>query len=470
MRSSAALFALACLLPACVLPSKHGGDESGGHATRLSDEPLPLQVERVPERPRPVLELGDPFLGTGPIGEGVTLPTGAVLQPSFLVFGNLRTALQTFDDGDEVTSEWASRLDLFGNLQLSGTERLLVGVRPLDEDGRFTRYTFEPSNAPDGDGWESEVNAEITTLFLEGDFGEVFPGLDSRDSKGLDWGFSIGRQPLLFQDGLLINDRIDALGITRNTLLPSGASNLRTTGLIGWNEIHRDDNREDDDALLIGLFNEIDLPRSTVSIDAVWVNDDESNSDALYAGVGAVQRIGHTNTAFRAVVSKPIHDDTPEAGEGVLLFAEVSRNPVASDDLVYATLFLGLDHYSSAARGPETGGPLGRAGILFDAVGIGRYGAALGNRADEAVGGAIGWQSFLGDDLHRRQLVLEIGGRADTSSDSGVALERADAIAAGVRFQHAFGRHALLRVDGFVAGREDFGPSAGARTELQLKF
>ncbi len=33
----------------------------------LSDEPLPLQVDKAPERPQPI-ELGPPFLGTGVIG------------------------------------------------------------------------------------------------------------------------------------------------------------------------------------------------------------------------------------------------------------------------------------------------------------------------------------------------------------------------------------------------------------------
>ena len=49
--------------------------ESG---SRLSDIPLPLQVEDVPDRPTLLLELGEPFLGTGPFGPEVELPTGAV--------------------------------------------------------------------------------------------------------------------------------------------------------------------------------------------------------------------------------------------------------------------------------------------------------------------------------------------------------------------------------------------------------
>ena len=73
---------------------KHG--KHGKHSSRLSDEEIPLQTEGFPERPKPLLELGEPFLGTGTLNPGYQLPTGAVWQPSLLVFGTYRTALQTF--------------------------------------------------------------------------------------------------------------------------------------------------------------------------------------------------------------------------------------------------------------------------------------------------------------------------------------------------------------------------------------
>ncbi|MCP4406590.1 MAG: hypothetical protein GY807_02290 [Gammaproteobacteria bacterium] len=97
---------------------------SGGGESRLSDEPIPLQIEAIPERPAPILNLGASFLETGTLSRGIELPTGAVWQPSLLLFGTLRSALQTFDDGIEHTSEWANRLDLFAQLRLSGTESL----------------------------------------------------------------------------------------------------------------------------------------------------------------------------------------------------------------------------------------------------------------------------------------------------------------------------------------------------------
>ena len=54
------------------------------------------------------------------------------------------------------------------------------------------------------------------------------------------------------------------------------------------------------------------------------------------------------------------------------------------------------------ARGPATGGPLGRAGINFAAVGLGSYGAPLSSRARDVAGGAFGYQKFYGAAKRRR--------------------------------------------------------------------
>ncbi len=215
--------------------NKHQEESKDESASRLSDESLPLQIEEVPQRPRLLLEFGDRFLDSGALGPEFTLPTGAVWRPSLWVFGEYRTAVQTFERGfmaggemsdDTRTSEWANRLDIFGNLKLSGTERILVAFRPLDRDNRFSGNLFEPEK-----DFEDELNAVVRTLFFEGDFGEIFPGLDEGDTRALDIGFSVGRQPLLFQEGLLISTgglgNTDAVGLVRNNLQLPGTSNAR---------------------------------------------------------------------------------------------------------------------------------------------------------------------------------------------------------------------------------------------------
>ena len=456
-------------------PGKHH-EKGGHHSSALTDEYIPLQLEGFPQRPKYLLELGNPYLGTGRIKPGIQLPTGAVWQPSLILFGTLRTALQSFDaDGTRFT-ELATRLDLFANLQLSGTERLVVGFRNFDRDGRFTSYILEPDPGDpafdgvfgtDGDRFREELNADIQSLYFEGDFGEIFPKLDQGDFGRSDIGFSIGRQPLLFQDGMLIQDSVDGVGLTRNTLLPEGTSNFRATLFVGANEVHRG-NVEDRDAEMIALLTSTDFRRSTVDADLVYVSGSEATGDLLSGGVSFVQRIGTKNTTFRLLASRAMEEETAQSTNGALLFTELSWTPHYTDDLIYFTGFVALDEFSSAARGPATGGPLGRAGINFAAVGLGSYGAPLSSQARDVAGGAFGYQKFYGA-AKRRQLLGEVGVRFGTASDI------ADAFAGTVRYQVAAGRRLVLVWDGFV-GRQDGGPFGedldlyGGRFELVVKF
>ncbi|MCA1702000.1 MAG: hypothetical protein LC808_01505 [Actinobacteria bacterium] len=134
-------------------PDRRG---TGEDPWRLPDKGARYPVDPV-ERLEPLLEIGDPFLGRGPIEPGIKTPTGQMLQPWFLLFGTFRTALQSFESGDVNTVEWANRLDLHGNLNLSGTERLLFSMRPIDrETGGYTGYNFEPE---EGEGWQEDFNA-----------------------------------------------------------------------------------------------------------------------------------------------------------------------------------------------------------------------------------------------------------------------------------------------------------------------
>jgi len=343
------------------------------HSSRLTDELIPLQVEGVPERPKFLLELGNPYLGTGRIKPGFELPTGAVWQPSFILFGTLRTAVQTFHDGSAERTEWANRLDLFGNLQLSGSERVVIGLRNLDRNGRFTSYVFEPEL---DDPFVDELNSDIQALFFEGDFGEIFPNLDREDFGRTDIGFSIGRQPLFFQEGMLINDSVDGIGLTRNTLLPRNTSNFRLTFFVGLDNIDRSQ-LEDESATLLALLTSTDVRRSTIDVDLTWVGGDELTGDQFAVGISAVQRLGATNSSFRLLSSFAGGEETPFATDGILLFSELSWTPTRTHDLFYVNTFAAFDQFSPAVSGPAVGGPLGRAGITFAAVGLGSYGAPL---------------------------------------------------------------------------------------------
>ncbi len=438
----------------------------GERTSRISDESVyHIDPFDFPERPKPILELGNDFLGPGNIERGIELPTGAVWQPSLVVFGTYRTAVQSFDAGPETFSEWANRLDLFANLQLSGSERFLIGIRPLDEEGQFTSYRFEPDIGigANDKGWNDELNAQITTAFFEGDIGEIFPNLDPNDRKALDIGFAIGRQPLNYQEGLLINDSVDAIGLTRNTLLPAGGSDLQFTFLYAWNDVHRHDNRERENTKLYAVAMAADFPASTINAEIVYVEDRNGNTDGIFWGISDVRRIGHYNLSTRVLGSHATNRESTVVSDGNVVFAELSWTPPWTHDHVYANVFVGIDNFTSAARGPAAGGPLGRTGILFQAIGLGRYGAPLGNQAQRSVGGAFGYQWFI--DPIKNQFIFEVGARQSTDSaiDSG-------SIAGGVRYRHVLGQHMVAQFDVFAAINESRPDSAGGRMELRVEF
>ncbi len=444
----------ACTLLACLSVARLSAAEDEkplgdpNSPSRLSDESIPLQLNAVPHRPPPTffLEIGENFLGNGNIQSGFELPTGAVWQPYFIVFGTLRTGLQSFGTDKLQGQEWANRLDLFGNLYLTFTERIVVGIRPLDRDGRFTSYTIRPT--PPGDAFNNkDINAEITTLFFEGEFGELFPFLDPYDRHGLDYGFSVGRQLISFQEGMLINDNIDAVGITKINWKTFGI-NFRWTWMYGWNKINRTNirgaNREDGDAKMFGLFTETDTRSSTIAFDFIYLDAKDTTGKGVYAGLSSVQRWGGFNTSFRVLGSYPVGDETPTNTKGLLLFSEVSWTPHGTVNFAYVNAFLGIERFRSAARDPSVGGALApRAGVLFASPGLGSYGAPLSTIADKVAGGAIGYQFFFAGT--RQQVTFELGGRYSTKEGEGD-----NSAAFGAAYQLALGQRFVVRLESFV--------------------
>ncbi len=428
--------------------------------------PLPLLgTGQLPERPAPLLEIGNGFLNTGPLSQGFELPGGAVWQPRLWVFGSYRTALQSFDPGTKPrVSEWANRLDLFANLQLTGTERMLVGLRPLDRDmsGQFTGWQFEPSN---GRGGKHYWNANISTLFFEGDLGSTLPNLDRKGVLPIDFGYTIGRQSLSFQNGMLINDTIDAVGITRNSIHLPFTSNVLVSGFYADSHIRRP-NRPfgggGSQPKLWGIITSSDVLESTYDVDLIRVNDNSMYGDAWYGGAAVIQRFGLVNTAFRVNGSLPDGPQNAVSTKGLLVSLETSFTPFRSDDLVYMNPYVAIGNFTQASKDPIVPAPLGPLGITYSAFGIGTSISPLSSTAQDVAGFATGYEAFW--DNHRRSLTLELGVREQTRNHTF----NAQALAA--RFQQAIGQRVVLEVDTFVSRQENHDTGYGARMEFSYQF
>lgn len=417
-------------------------------------------VRELPDRKN--LFGGNPFLGTGDIFEGIEMPTGAVWQPVFILYGDYRSAVQTFDNGAVDVTEWTNRLNLFGNMYFTPTERLLFQVRPLDQDGRFTGVEFEGDNEG---GFES-FNGNIQTLFFEGDLGEIFPRWDLNDTKHFDIGFSIGRQPLNFQDGIILNDFVDSIGVTRSSLFFLGSNATHITGYFGINELHRNIGVRDEDAYIYGLNVASDYDKSTYEFDLAYVDGDiETGGDGFFAGIGQTRRFGHWNSTFRVNNSWALDEETDAVSSGTLITHQLSKTAKRNHDIFYLNTFYGIDEYASAGRDPATGGPLGTIGILYAAPGLGQFSAPLGNRVGDNIGFSAGYQHFMAD--NEAQIIFEVGGRHAMEDD------QQDSLGFMTRYQRAFGLHHILVVDAFVAGYDD--PlladwGYGVRAEWRVKF
>ncbi|NCG12364.1 MAG: hypothetical protein GWP38_03355 [Planctomycetia bacterium] len=433
--------------------------------SRLPDHPIPLIDESLIQPHPPIIQIGPGLMETGRLERGFDVPGGAVWRPSFWVYGNLRSGINVVEPagaGDRIV-EWAQRMDLFGNLQLTGTERFLIGMQPLHQRGSFSRYVFEPESE---EGWVDEVNDRITTFFFEGELSELFPVLDPDGTKKLDYGFSVGRWRVDLQDGLLVNDAMDAVGVTRFVSLP-GTATTRMTVIAGWDEVSRDNNLLSTGSRYLSFSAEADTYKRTIDFDVVHVEapEDEGGS-GWFIGLGSSQRLKSKtntfNTTIRLCSSMAADPDNAAVSDGTLLFAEASTTPAGTMDNAYATFFLGIDEFASAARGETNGGPLGKAGLLFAAAGLGRYKPALGNRADDSYGGSVGYQFSI--DEGASNLVFELGGRSPLEGD-GPATG-----AFGSRYQKKLTGRTMLQMDAYTKKEEGGDSGYGLRAELLMRF
>lgn len=427
------------------------------------------KAKRLPSRPPLLFEMGNGFLDTGNLHPGFEIPfIGAVWQPRLWAYLINRTAFQSFDNGgpNQRETEIANRLDLFANLQLTGTEKILLGLRTTDDNrpDRFTRYTFDGAD----EGFNDEFHFNVETLFFEGDLGSLFPVLDQQGQLPIDLGFTVGRQPLVFQEGILINDTVDAVGFVRNNIPFPGTSNFRVSAMYAWNRLDRNDNAtRPGDENMYGLFIAADTHISTFNFDTIYV-DDSDNGDGLYFGLSAIQRLaafGGISSAFRINTSIALDEEIDDnvIGTGALLTSELSKTVYGSDDIVYFNSFLGLGNFTQAGREAIVGGPLANTGILFASPSLGNYLAEIDPfTSDSVIGGAIGYQAFWDD--KRRNLILEAAGRHDLSGNGF------DSLGIGFQLQQAVGQHVQLQFESFYTFNEGRDDGFGGRAEVQFVY
>ncbi len=482
----------------------HGTDGSDhGHSLGLSEEVVPFteygldlterkktlteviedkyfpenieRLEKIAERPpgdtemelpeRKTLFGNDRFLSPGPIDPGVTIATGATWRPSFMLFGNLRTGIQSYEAaGGGRINEWANRLDIFGNLTLTSTERLLIGFRPLDENGIYTGLAG--GRGLRHDGFQNGLDLEPHTFFFEGYLDELFPFLDPHDFKGNDFGFSFGRQPFTLQSGIMADDDIDAFAITKHNMFLLGSSNARVSAWFGFNEINRGDNIRDSSARLFALDVALDYPKNTIEADIVYVDGATSHGgDGLYFGLGHIAQLGYWNSTFRVNRSFALNRSTAAIDDGWLLTHQIGRAMRQSEDILTISSFAEFGNYTSVARGPENGGSLGGFSLLHRAVGLGYYGSALSEESGDQAGQIFSFQHYLDEDA-QSQILYAAGYSMGLDDHHGPDFTGA----LGLQYQRHISTDTVWRIGGFGTITDEGDKGFGVRTELERKF
>jgi hypothetical protein len=428
------------------------------------------------ETPRPLLELGRKQYDSGPFEKGIDLVGKKnLLFQSLSIYGDWRTAVAYNDNGAAEVGRVATRLNLDIDWKLTSTERLHAFIRPLDQGGNFTRFDFA---ADDEDQGEFVADGNLQTLFFEGDLGSIATGLGDSYS-GFDLPFSVGLMPLLFQNGVWMDDAFTgaAFSIPARNSVALDISNMDFTFFAGLDKVTSP-------AITDGIGDQADHNVNIYGA-AAFVEANRGYWEAGYArldGRDGLDEFDFHNVTlahsrrFGALFSNSARviwsfgqnrdNNVQQTADGAIILLEnslITSKP--STYIPYFNLFAGFDRPQSAAR--DNGGILKNVGINFETDALTGY-PKLDDTGHDTFGGAIGINYLFGLD---RQIVAEVAGLKirGNENDSGRAAA-GDQFAVGLRYQQPISKTWIIRGDAMAGFRDAADDLMGVRFEVRRKF
>lgn len=426
---------------------------------------------------QPALSLGrDELYGAGEIGEGFVLfGEKNRFFPHLTVFGDWRTAIAYNDNGaGNPVGQIATRLNLFFDLKLTATERILMFYPPLQDGGQFTRFVFDDDNN-DGADFEFEIDDEPVTLFLEGDLGQIISGFQDEYTE-FDMPFAVGRVPLLFQNGVWMDDAFlgGAFTIPAQNSASLDITNYDLTFFFGFDEITSDaflngaGNRDDDEAAMVGIKGFFDLQEGYLELGAAYLHDKEKgDGDESYVNLTAAfskRYGGRLSNATRVILN--VGQESPAVGNktanGVMLISEnalITHLPLTL--IPYANFWIGKDNVQPLAKAD---GVLKNVGLAFETDALTGF-PKLDDAGRDTFGGAIGVQYLFSLE---QQIVAEVAAVIPWDGENGNVQD--EQFAASVRYQRPLTNQWIFRADamyGLLVNQPDL---FGARMEMRLKF
>ncbi len=405
-------------------------------------------------------------------GDGIT-PRGRnwwgsknLARPKFYVYGDYRTAIATGRNAVGRTDNWGNRLNLDFDLQLTDTERFHAFIGPLDKGAQVTRWERVAGDYK----YREEFDLTPVTGYFEGDLGAILGALDNHSSP-FELPFTIGLVPLLFQNGIWMEDAVTGAAFA----LPA-----RHSRLLNWSNY---------DATFFAVVDQLNSPafasdHSAQAFGTAWFIEayggyieagyaylrDRNFSQLSYHNITASftrRYFDRISNSVRVIVNTGQElDDAARTADGVLLLVENSWITAAPLTVVpYANFFVGWDRPQSVARAGVSGGILRNTGINFDTDGVNGL-ATLDPTASDTAGFSLGID-LLGQDLDR-QLLLEFAYVTPHGNKNASVPDDQYGVAA--RYQFPISHRTLLRFDTLYGWRRGLHDVYGTRMEYRWKF
>ncbi len=423
--------------------------------------------------------LGRDFYANGELGEGLDLfGKKNRVYPQFTAFGDLRTAVAYNDNQGKDVAQIAARANINLNFSITSTERIHAFFRPIDSGAKFTRFEFGGSDKDPNANPKIETNFNPITLFFEGDMGAILAGLTD-DYKPYDLPFTFGRVPLLFQNGVWMEDAIigGAFAIPAKNSSKYDISNFDITFFVGLDEVttnafrNSKGGRDDHDAKMVGVAGFLEFGEGYMETGYAYVHDkDKLDGDFSYHNftVSFTKRyFGKISNSTRVIanIGQNAGPGFNNTADGVLFLSENSL--VTSKPLTvvpYANFWAGFGTTQSLARAGGAGGVLKNTGINFETDGLTGF-PKLDDSAINSVGGAIGLENLFALD---QQLVVEAAVVIPHSASNRV--NKKVQFGVGVRYQKPLSNAVIARFDAMYGNFGGGKTSAGIRMELRRKF
>lgn len=421
------------------------------------------------ETQRPWVEWWRPFYTGGMYDPGVPVFSDVnLLTPSFLVYGDLRSGVGVHRNNGKAVRSWANRLNLDMDLRLTGTERFHAFTGPLDHNGRFTRLDFSNNKIE----FEEELDMQFETAFFEGDLGAI-TGSWIGDDAPFDLPFTCGLVPLLYQNGIWMEDAIAgfAFGAPWKHSRALNWSNYEATFFAGFNNITSTAfNNDNNAAAVYGTAWFVEAYNGYIEMDYAYLDDLDRQGRSYHNSAIAYTRryFGRISNSIRLIGN--LGQSGPainRIADGALLLFEnslISEHP--STFVPYWNGFVGNGRPQSVARAGNAGGILRNTGINFETDALTGY-PTLNATASNSYGGAVGLNVLSAD--FRKQFVLEFAA-LDTYGNPALSAAAGPEYAIGTRYQTALNNRLIWRVD-LMNGWFDNAPDIyGTRTEIRWKF